>query len=211
MAIRESVGSSGRVEELAKVMTSAKIKLEKRVGLNRRLIEKHQLEVKALDSQLRILQTDMEMAFGTREFKVALLHKRVGGASYIKGRCWWRGKQREVQIGSIQTVIERINHMISQGECGEFERVENDGLRWETFKSDKTLVKIVKDMGRAKLREYIIKKLLAEHLELDSDSDDEVLGTAPQEQGTDHQLSGHPDAMETNADEWYVQWRRENL
>lgn len=208
MAIRESVGSSGRVEELAKVMTSTKIRLEKRLGRNRRLIEKHQLEAKALDSQLRILQTDMEMAFGTREFKVSLLHKRVGAASYIKGRCWWRGKQREVQIGSIQTVIERINHMISQGECGELERVENDGLSWETFKSDKTLVKIVKDMGRARLRKYIIKKLLSEHM--DFGSDDEVLGPIPDENDTGHEVSSRRDVIEAYSDDWYVKWRREN-
>ncbi|MBA7644099.1 hypothetical protein ES703_51836 [subsurface metagenome] len=148
---------------------------------------------------MKILQSDLEEAFGTKEFKVSLLHKRVGAASYIKGRCWWHGKQREVQIGSIPAVLDRINHMISQGECGDLKILENGDLSWEELRSNEALIEAVKDIGRARLRKYIIKKLLSEHLDLDSDH--EVPGSTPDE---------YPDAIEVNTDEWYVRWRREN-
>ncbi len=200
---------SGRVEQLARVMTSAKSKLEKKLGQSLCLAEKHQLETKALESELRTLRADIEIAFGTREINVSLLHKRAGGASYIKGRCWWHGKQREVQIGSIPAVLDRISTMIRQGEYGDLKIVENGDLSWSELKSDKALVEAVKDIGRARLRKYIIKKLLSEHIDLDRD--DEVLGPIPDEHDSGHDVSSRQDAKEAYTDDWYAQWRRENL
>ena len=208
VAIGEKGVSSERVEQLAKVMTSAKYRLEKKLGQNLRLAEEHQIEAKELESELKILQSDLEVAFGTKEFKVSLLHKRVGAASYIKGRCWWHGKQREVQIGSIPAVLDRINHMISQGECGDLKIVENGDLSWEELRSNEALIEAVKDIGRARLRKYIIKKLLSEHLDLDSDH--EVPGSIPDEYDSGLDVSSHLDAIEVNTNEWYVRWRREN-
>ena len=209
VAVGEKGVSSERVEQLAKVMTSAKYRLEKKLGQNLRLAEKHQLEAKELESELKILQSDLEVAFGTKGFKVSLLHKRVGAASYIKGRCWWHSKQREVQIGSIPAVLNRINTMIRQGEYGDLKIMENGDLSWGELKSDEALVEAVKDVGRARLRKYIIKKLLSEHMDLGRD--DEVLSPIPDEHDSGHDSSSHQDVIEAYTDDWYVQWRRENL
>lgn len=208
-AIGDEVVSSGRVEQLAQVMTSAKSRLEKKLGQNLRLAEKHQIEAKALESELRTLRSDIDVALGTREINVSLLHKRAGGASYIKGRCWWHGKQREVQIGSIPSVLDRINNMSRQGGCGDLEIVKNSDLSWDELKSNEALIKAVKDIGRAKLRKYIFNKLLSEHLDLGSD--DEVPGPISDEHDSGHSISSHEDAIEAYTDDWYVQWRRENL
>ena len=208
-AIGDKGVSSGRVEQLARLMTSAKSRLKKKLGQSLRLAEKHQLEAKALESELRTLRADIEIAFGTREINVSLLHKRAGGASYIKGRCWWHGKQREVQIGSIPAVLDQINTMIRQGEYGDLKIVENGNLSWGELKSDEALVEAVKDIGRARLRKYIIKKLLSEHMDLGHD--DEVLGPIPDEHDSGHDISSHQDVIEAYTDDWYVQWRRENL
>jgi len=206
VAIGEKGVSSERAEQLAKVMMSAKYRLEKKLGQNLRLAEKHRLEAKALESELRTLRADIEIALGTREIKVSLLHKRAGGASYIKGRCWWHGKQREVQIGSIPSLLDRINNMIRLGERGDLKIVENGDLSWSELKSDEALVEAVKDIGRARLRKYILEKLLSEHL----DSDHEVPGSTPDEYDSGLDVSAHLDAIEVNTDEWYVRWRREN-
>ncbi len=208
-AIGDKVVSSGRVEQLAKVMTSVKSRLEKKLGQNLRLAEKHQLKAKALESELRTLRSDIDVAFGTKEINVSLLHKRAGGASYIKGRCWWHGKQREVQIGSIPSLLDRINNMIRQGERCDLKIVENGDLSWDDLKSNEALIKAVKNIGRARLRKYIINKLLSEHLNLDGN--DEVPGSINDEHDSGHGVSSHQDAIEAYTDDWYVQWRRENL
>ncbi len=208
-AIGDKGVSSGRVERLARVMTSAKSRLEKKLGQSLRLAEKHRLEAKALESELKTLQSDLEIAFGAREITVSLLHKRAGGASYIKGRCWWHGKQREVQIGSIPAVLDRINTMIRQGEYGDLKIVVDSDLSWGELKSDEALVGAVKDIGRARLRKYIIKNLLPERM--DFGSDDEVLGPTPDEHDTGQEVSSRKDVIEAYTDDWYVQWRRENL
>ncbi len=206
--IRDKGVSSGCVEQLARVMTSTESRIEKKLGQSLRLAEKHQLEARALESELRTLRADIEIAFGTREINVSLLHKRTGGASYIKGRCWWHGKQREVQIGSIPAVLNRINTMIRQGEYGDLKIMENGDLSWGELKSDEALVEAVKDIGRARLRKYIIKKLLSKRMDLDSDA--EVFDPTSDEHDSGRAVSSLKDLIEAYSDDWYVQWRREN-
>lgn len=209
MATEDEGESSGRVEQLARTMTNAKYRIEKKLKHNLRLAEKHQIRANTLEKELKILKSDVEVALGTKEFKVSLLHKRVGVASYIKGRCWWRGKQREVQIGSIPSVLDRINHMIEKGECGDLELLENSDLSWQELKSDEALIKVVKDMGRARLRKYILKKLFSEHIDLDSD--DGIPEPTSDDSDSDQDISTHQDTYKASIDEWYVRWRRDNL
>ena len=55
----------------------------------------------------------LQKSFYPSTNKISLLHKKQGEFYYLKARFYWRGKQREVQVGSIPNVIEIINSIIS--------------------------------------------------------------------------------------------------
>ena len=55
----------------------------------------------------------IQKSFHPSDEKISLLYKKIGNIYYIKARFYWEGKQREVQVGSIPSVIEIINRMIS--------------------------------------------------------------------------------------------------
>ncbi len=152
----ETIGVEGitpvRVERLIKMMESERLRLEKRLVKSLGLVEKYRREAKTIEPGLQALQDDLERAFGTKGINISLLYKKSSGSTYIKGRCWWNGKQREVQIGSIPVVLATI-----RGNKGA-PKIADD-LSWEALKQDRRLIENVKELGRQKLRAYIARQL----------------------------------------------------
>lgn len=210
----EAIGIKGiapvHVEQLIKVMTSERSRLEKRLAKSLGLAEKYQSEAMTIEPGLRALQDDLERAFGTKGINISLLHKKSGGSTYIKGRCWWNGKQREVQIGSIRTVLTRINQMIANGAISDLQPVKDLDLTWEQLRDRKQLVRAVGEIGKIKFRKYLIRKLLLEY----PSPENEIHrpNELPPELEFEHLVDADvniPDMASSN--DWYEQWSKENL
>ncbi len=209
-AIGDTGISPAGAERLVRMMEGERSRLEKRLDRSRRLAEKYRAQVGVLEPELRTLQEDIERVSGAKEINISLLHKGASGSAYIKGRCWWNGKQREVQIGSIPAVLARINRMIESGDIDYLETIEDTDKTWDQVKSREGLVRGIREIGRIKFRKYIIKKLLAEY------SADDSTGVALVGRGPEHEYA-QPKAGEVPVPEavasgdWYDQWREENL
>jgi hypothetical protein len=210
----ETIGVKGitpmRVEQLIKMMEGERSRLEKRLVKSLGLVEKYQSEAKTIGPGLQALQDDLERAFGTKGFNISLLHKKSGGSTYIKGRCWWNGRQREVQIGSIRTVLTRINQMIAYGAIDYLQPVDDLDLTWEQLRGQKQLVRAIREIGKIKFRKYLIRKLLSEYPSPENES--ERLNEIPVELEFEHLADADvniPD--EATGNDWYEQWSKENL
>ena len=210
----DTIGVKGitpvRVERLAKIMEGERSRLDKKMGKSLALAGKYRSEAKTIETELRALQDDIERLFGRKEINISLLHKKSSGSSYIKGRCWWNGKQREVQIGSIRSVLTMVNHMIAGGIIDYLKPVEDFDLTWEKLKSREKLVRAIREIGKIKFRKYMIGKLLAERSDLVSESEtyNEIPVDLEFGRPVDTDLN-IPD--EAAADDWYEQWSRDNL
>lgn len=180
-------------KQLEKVLKAAESKYGKRLDHNRTEAEKYFARAKKLESELKTLQADIDITVHNQPMSVSLLHKIINGTAYIKARCWWHGKQREVQVGTIPTVLERI-----QGMSGDVPLTAD--LSWEELKDNAGLIEPIKDLAREKLRRYIIKRLEAEY-QLVPD----VAGILPASDSVANSEAARA-AEDTDGEDWYAQW-----
>jgi len=186
-------------KQLAKALSEAQSEYNKQLKHTRSKAEKHLNRAKYIEAELKTLQADIDVAVHGRPMSVSLLHKAISGTAYIKARCWWHGKQREVQIGTIPAVLKRISAMASP--------VQLPGaadLTWEEMKGNAEIIDVVKDMAREKLRRYISKRLLAEY---QSGAADEEAQSGPE---SDVDAGLRPATVANDRDDWYEQWGRAN-
>lgn len=210
----ETIGVRGitpaLVEQLLEMMESERSRLEKKLVKSRGLVEKYQSEAKTIEPGLRALQDDLERAFGTKKINIYLLHKKSGGSTYIKGRCWWNGKQREVQIGSIRAVLTRINQMIADGAIDYLQPVDDLGLTWEQLRGRQPLVRAIREIGKIKFRKYLIRQLLLEYPSHENESD--RVQETPAELESEQLVAADMNIQDdTSGNNWYEQWGKENL
>ena len=137
---------------LERRLAGARSRLKAKLARSQNLTFRYQGESRALETDLNTLESGLAMVTGDHPIAISLLYKRAGSREYIKGRCWWNGKQREVQIGSIPVVLATIRGEKSRP------RVTED-LPWAAMKQDRRLIEHIKELGRQKMRLYIARQL----------------------------------------------------
>ncbi|MFC1481188.1 hypothetical protein ACFL6E_02960 [Candidatus Neomarinimicrobiota bacterium] len=185
--------------QLQKVLEATKSKYDKQLKHSRTEAEKHLSRAKSIETDLKALRADIDIAVHGMPMSVSLLHKVISGTAYIKARCWWHGKQREVQIGTIPAVLERIGEMSSNPGLS-----DATDLTWEEVKSNKEIVESIKDIAREKLRHYIIKRLLADYQA--ATPGEETQRDAKSDTVADPEL----DSDTSDGADWYAQWGMAN-
>ena len=196
------------VDRLVKALNSETARLERRLGMNLERAEKYRAAAKGIESDLHSLRESLAIARGEKRATVSLLYKRRRGSAYIKGRCWWNGKHREVQIGSIPSVLAKINELIKRSDIEYLETLDDKELTWEVLKENSRLVQAIKELGAQKFRQYMIRKLQAEHFGGDQETELSKVVTADLEL---ERLESEVGVYEEDAaDDWYAQWRNQN-
>ena len=164
----------------------------------------HRIAAKALERDLKALSTGIAIVSGDQPLAVSLLYKRAGSGAYIKGRCWWNGRQREVQIGSIPAVLAAVAKKHAAPYLD-----KTAPTSWIDIREDEALTTAIKEIGRRKLRRLIARRLRENY------SSAEV-GITPlvKEEGTAEPLSSESDSRheedEVNGN-WYASWREGNV
>lgn len=190
------------IASLERSLAGIRSRLEAKLARSKDLASSYLGESRALEANLNTLESGLAMVTGDRPIAVSLLYKRAGSHEYIKGRCWWNGKQREVQIGSIPVVLATI-----RGNKGGPKVTEE--LPWEALKQNKRLIEYVKELGRQKLRSYIAKQLqlmyqpghkAAKEMETPSDV---VSGDRSTDKHVPTELIGSGD--------WYSRWHQTHI
>ena len=169
--------------------------------------------------QIKRNSESIQKSFHPSNEKISLLYKKMGDVFYIKARFYWEGKQREVQVGSISTVLEIINTMISNKLLKGLKPVRAKKLTWNEIKKRSHLMNGIKKMASLKSQEYILRKLMFNKLNIigskdistiDKDETPEI--TRDNSQNPENYKSETVEVTEVeDGDNWYDRWRKDNL
>ena len=169
--------------------------------------------------QIKRNSESIQKSFHPSNEKISLLYKKMGDIFYIKARFYWEGKQREVQVGSIPTVIEIINKMISNKLLEGLKPVRAKKLTWNEIKKRSNLMNGIKKIASLKSQEYILRKLMFNKLNIigskdistiDKDETPEI--SRANSQNPENYKSETVEVTElADGDNWYDRWRKDNL
>jgi len=162
-------------------------------------------KIRDLKLKLRKCEETVKKAFFPSTTNIALLYKKVGTKYYIKGRFYWLGQQREVQIGSIPIVLETIKIMLQKGYIQDCVLPNKNTITWDQFKKNDLIILATKEIAALKFQEYVIRKLI---------NNEEIL----REKVIDEKnlkISSSAKTTEPFSDNekygWYEKWGKENL
>ena len=193
---------------LSKVQQNQKI--QKQLINKQKNIEVSLDQIRKLKFELRYCEESLQKAFHPSAENIALLYKNVGSKCYIKARFYWRGKQREVQVGSIPIVLDIIQKMIEKGFMQAISIPKSDQIPWEQFKKRKHLIDATKEIAALKFQEYILRKLFSQKTEQYGEGNFEKINNKKltKKRPIEKYTVESKDAGEYS---WYVKWRENNL
>jgi hypothetical protein len=163
-------------------------------------LKKTENDIKQTNSRLNlILKQDKSVSISKKKHK---------SNYYIKGRFWWEGKQRDVQIGSRKTLIKLIEKLKKKKLFDELKLKNFQKLNWNLIQKDKNLNTAVQKIGEIKVSGYILKKI-SEEFKL-SKKKNKVGSKSKYQQ--DESSKTHIESMENNIDlTWYKDWKVKNF
>jgi hypothetical protein len=94
--------------------------------------------------------------------QVSISLKKQQSNQYIKGRFWWEGKQRDVQIGSEKTIMSILCTLRENKLIYRIKVKRDQKFNWKYFQKDKKIADAVQMVGRIKAAGYILNKLIKE-------------------------------------------------
>jgi hypothetical protein len=94
--------------------------------------------------------------------QVSISLKKQQSNQYIKGRFWWEGKQRDVQIGSEKTIMSILCTLRDNKLIYRVKAKRDQKFNWKYFQKDKKIADAVQMVGRIKAAGYILNKLIKE-------------------------------------------------
>ena len=94
--------------------------------------------------------------------QVSISLKKQQSNQYIKGRFWWEGKQRDVQIGSEKTIMSILDTLRENKLIDRVKVKRGQKFNWKHFYKDKKIAEAVQMIGRIKAAGYILNKIIKE-------------------------------------------------
>ena len=140
---------------------------------------------------------------------VSISMKKQKSKRYIKGRFWWEGKQRDVQIGSEKTILSLLNNLKKSKIIKGLKINNGKKLNWQFIQEDKKLNEAVQTIGKIKATGYILKKVNGEDILYKQSSVVEDNKNNKKKIA----INSLP-IIETNKNinmDWYAEWKDENF
>ena len=94
--------------------------------------------------------------------QVSISLKKQQSNQYIKGRFWWEGKQRDVQIGSEKTIMSILDTLRENKLIDRVKVKRGQEFNWKHFHKDKKIAEAVQMIARIKAAGYILNKIIKE-------------------------------------------------
>ena len=141
--------------------------------------------------------------------QVSISMKKQKSKRYIKGRFWWEGKQRDVQIGSEKTILFLLKNLKKSQIVKGLKIKNGKKINWKFIQADKKLNEAVQTIGRIKATGYILKKVNGEDILHNQSSEVED----PKKNNKKIVIKTSP-IVETNEYinmDWYAEWKDENF
>jgi len=172
------------------------------------------MQKEKVDSDLKktendIKQTNSRLNLILKQDKsVSISKKKHKSKYYIKGRFWWEGKQRDVQIGSSKTLIKLIEKLKKKNLFDELKLKNVQKLNWNLIQRDKNFYKAIQKIGEIKVSGYILKKIREE---FNISKMKNKVGSQSKYQKVEASKT-HIESMENNIDLiWYQDWKVKNF
>jgi len=207
------------LEKLFMVLQKDSEKLIRKQNRQEEIIKSSISKRNKIKLQIKRNSESIQKSFYPSNEKISLLYKKMGDVFYIKARFYWEGKQREVQVGSILTVLETINTMISNKLLEGIKPVRAKKLTWNEIKKRSDLMDGIRKIASLKSQEYILRKLMFNKLNIigskdistiDKDEAPEI--TRDNSQNPENYKSETVEVAEVeDGDNWYDRWRKDNL
>ena len=141
--------------------------------------------------------------------QVSISMKKQKSKWYIKGRFWWEGKQRDIQIGSEKTILFLLKNLKKSQIVKGLKIKNGKKINWKFIQADKKLNEAVQTIGRIKATGYILKKVNGEDILHNQSSEVED----PKKNNKNIVIKTSP-IVETNEYinmDWYAEWKDENF
>jgi hypothetical protein len=140
---------------------------------------------------------------------VSISMKKQKSKRYIKGRFWWEGKQRDVQIGSEKTILSLLNNLKKYKIIKGLKINNGKKMNWQFIQEDKKLNEAVQTIGKIKATGYILKKVNGEDILYKQSS------LVEDNKNNKKKIAINPlPIIETNKNinmDWYAEWKDENF
>ena len=140
---------------------------------------------------------------------ISISMKKQKSKRYIKGRFWWEGKQRDVQIGSEKTILSLLNNLKKSKIIKGLKINNGKKLNWQFIQEDKKLNEAVQTIGKIKATGYILKKVNGEDILYKQSS------VVEDNKNNKKKIAINPlPIIETNKNinmDWYAEWKDENF
>jgi len=204
------------LEKLHRILLKENIRITKQVERENELIRSHLKKRTQLNIKLKRNAESILKSFYPSADNISLLYKKQGTSTYIKGRLYWEGIQREVQVGSIPRVIEMINILIEHKVISDLNPLTDTDITWELLTKNPQMLQAVKEVAALKFQEYILRKLATT---ADLDENEIVRTPDDQSESPPQELTESPpthkqsetEEIPTEGTDWYIQWRENNL
>ena len=185
-------------------------KIQQALAKEKSVVKSSLDRIKNLKSELKYCEGTIQKCFHPSTENIALQYKNIGNNYYIKARFYWKGQQREVQVGSIPIVLEIMKKMLAQGYLQDISVPKSGQMTWEQFIKRTNLVEGTKKIAALKVQEYIIRKLVIDDIDtnrrggIDKSTKEKLVTVRPVEKNRGQDRTN-------NKYEWYTKWRRNNL
>ena len=140
---------------------------------------------------------------------ISISMKKQKSKRYIKGRFWWEGKQRDVQIGSEKTILSLLNNLKKYKIIKGLKINNGKKMNWQFIQEDKKLNEAVQTIGKIKATGYILKKVNGEDILYKQSS------VVEDNKNNKKKIAINPlPIIETNKNinmDWYAEWKDENF
>ena len=185
-------------------------KIQQALAKEKSVVKSSLDRIKNLKSELKYCEGTIQKGFHPSAENIALQYKNIGNNYYIKARFYWKGQQREVQVGSIPIVLEIMKKMLAQGYLQDISVPKSGQMTWEQFIKRTNLVEGTKKIAALKFQEYIIRKIVIDDIDtnrrggIEKSTNEKLVTVFPVEKNREEDRTN-------KKYEWYTKWRRNNL
>ena len=135
--------------------------------------------------------------------RVSVSLKKQKSKQYIKGRFWWEGKQRDVQIGSEKSVLSFIKVLEKNKVINKLKLGKEHDLDWTTIQDNKHVLEAIQKIGGIKAAGYILNKV--------KESNSKPKKETEKINKQDSPSSVTSIKKEKKELDWYESWKNENF
>ena len=172
--------------------------------------QKTRVEIDLKRTEDEITRTKERLDIIIRNDKhVSISLKKQKTKQYVKGRFWWEGKQRDVQIGSEKTIITLLKNL-RKNQLIKGLKLKNDtNLSWKFIQKSKKLIDAIKTIGGIKVTGYVLNKVKEEgSYPMNSSKGDENYDRLEKKV----LITSRSVKKEKRMDmDWYEEWKNENF